>query len=139
MHLVVNKAYNQLYRLTLNLKVSPFFYLLLGFNMHHDPLHGVKLEEILIQLEKKLGWAKMGELLNIKCFINQPRLKSSLTFLRKTPWARKKVEILYLKTFCKDHPATKELIQNFIEQKNNSGSPTIKKENGFFWPTLKSK
>ena len=139
MHLVVNKAYNQLYRLTLNLKVSPFFYLLLGFNMHHDPLHGVKLEEILIQLEKKLGWAKMGELLNIKCFINQPRLKSSLTFLRKTPWARKKVEILYLKTFCKDHPATKELIQNFIEQKNNSGSPTIKKENGFSWPTLKSK
>jgi len=104
--------------------------------MNHDPLHGVKLEDILVKLEKKLGWAKMGELLNIKCFINNPRLKSSLTFLRKTPWARKKVEILYLKTFCKDHPATKGLIRNFIEQKNTSGAPAPKKDNGFNWPTL---
>lgn len=110
-----------------------------GNNMNNDPLHGVKLEEILIALEKKVGWKVMGETLNINCFTNNPRLKSSLKFLRKTPWARKKVEILYLKTFCKDHPATGDLIRNFIEQKNNSGSPSIKKENGFTWPTIKSK
>ncbi|MDG1733647.1 MAG: VF530 family protein [Thalassotalea sp.] len=102
--------------------------------MNNDPLHGVKLEDILVQLEKKLGWAKMGELLNIKCFINNPRLKSSLTFLRKTEWARKKVEILYLKTFFKNHPATKGLILNFIEQKNNTGGPGPKKPEAFKWP-----
>lgn len=107
--------------------------------MNKDPLHGVKLENILIDLEKKFGWKTMGETLNINCFINNPRLKSSLKFLRKTPWARKKVEILYLKTFCKDNPATTELIRNFIEQKNNSGSAKIKSEKGFSWPTIKSK
>jgi len=104
--------------------------------MNNDPLHGIKLEDILVKLEKKLGWEKMGTLLNIKCFINNPRLKSSLTFLRKTPWARKKVEILYLKTFCSDHPATKGLIRNFIEQKNNTPSETKIKNTGFNWPTL---
>ncbi len=108
----------------------------LGNNMNHDPLHGVKLEEILVKLEKELGWPKMGELLNIKCFINHPRLKSSLKFLRKTPWARKKVEILYLKTFCKDNPATKALIQNFIEQKNNTPTTSTRKSDDFSWPTL---
>ncbi|PKG37593.1 VF530 family DNA-binding protein [Psychromonas sp. Urea-02u-13] len=104
--------------------------------MNQDPLHGVKLEEILVKLEKKMGWKAMGELLNINCFINNPRLKSSLTFLRKTPWARKKVEILYLKTFCKDNPATTALIRNFIEQKKTSGAPAAKKDNGFNWPTI---
>jgi uncharacterized protein (DUF2132 family) len=106
--------------------------------MNKDPLHGVKLEDILIELEKKFGWKVMGETLNINCFTNNPRLKSSLKFLRKTPWARKKVEILYLKTFCKDNPATTALIRNFIEQKNTSGAPTIKEKNGFIWPTIKA-
>ncbi len=54
-------------------------------NKTNDPLHGVKLEQILIELEKKIGWDKMGELLNIRCFTNKPRLKSSLKFLRTTP------------------------------------------------------
>ena len=103
--------------------------------MIEDPLHGVKVEDILVKLEKELGWKKMGETLNITCFINHPRLKSSLKFLRKTPWARKKVEILYLKMFCKDNPATKALIQNFIEQKNNSPTKHIKENDGFVWPT----
>ncbi|TRX57037.1 VF530 family DNA-binding protein [Thalassomonas sp. M1454] len=103
--------------------------------MSQDPLHGVKLEDILVKLEKEFGWQKMGETLNIKCFVNNPRLKSSLTFLRKTPWARKKVEIMYLKTFCKDHPATKGLIQKFIEQKNSTGAAAPKKSGGFVWPT----
>ena len=65
----------------------------------NNPLHGVKLEEILIQLEAKLGWSEMGSIVNIRCFTHDPSIKSSLKFLRKTPWARDKVEQLYLDTF----------------------------------------
>ena len=79
-------------------------------NKGNDPLHGVKLEQILTELEKEVGWDKMGELLNIRCFLNKPRLKSSLKFLRTTPWARSRVEILYLKTFC----SKKHLFQCYI-------------------------
>jgi uncharacterized protein (DUF2132 family) len=105
--------------------------------MNSDPLHGVKLEQILIALEKELGWQKIGELLNIRCFINNPRLKSSLKFLRKTPWARSKVEILYLKTFCSKHKETGKLIRAILNQKQDN--PTIKndKSDGFNWPTIK--
>ena len=104
----------------------------------HDPLHGLKLETVLVALEKKHGWKVMGETLNIKCFIKDARLKSSLKFLRKTPWARTKVEILYLKTFCKKHPATTKLIRNLVEQKktNSAHLALAKKENDFSWPTL---
>jgi len=102
----------------------------------NDPLHGVKLEHILIELEKKVGWEKMGELLNIRCFTNKPRLKSSLKFLRTTPWARTKVEILYLKTFHSKHKATTKLITGLIAQKRAS-EPAPAKESGFVWPTLK--
>jgi uncharacterized protein (DUF2132 family) len=49
-----------------------------------------------------LGWQKMGTLIPVNCFINNPGIKSSLTFLRKTPWARKKVEDLYIRTFHKN-------------------------------------
>lgn len=104
----------------------------------NDPLHGVKLEQILIELEKKLGWQKMGELLNIQCFTDKPRLKSSLKFLRTTPWARNKVEILYLKTFCSDNQATGPRIRGLIAQKRASSPPT-EKSNAFIWPTLKTK
>ncbi|MBI5140675.1 MAG: DUF2132 domain-containing protein [Nitrospirae bacterium] len=64
---------------------------------HKDPLHGITLEMMLTRLVEHLGWAKMGELINIRCFNNDPSIKSSLQFLRKTPWARIKVEELYLK------------------------------------------
>jgi uncharacterized protein (DUF2132 family) len=64
-----------------------------------NPLHGIKLEEILIKLEKHLGWKEMGASINIRCFTHDPSIKSSLKFLRKTPWARDKVEQLYLDTF----------------------------------------
>jgi len=105
--------------------------------MNNDPLYGVKLEQILIALEKELGWQKMGELLNIRCFINNPRLKSSLKFLRKTPWARSKVEILYLKTFCSKHKETGKLIRAILAQKQVN--PRIKNDTseGFNWPTIK--
>lgn len=104
-------------------------------NDNNDPLHGIKLEDMLVQLEKKLSWKTMGEQLNINCFINQPRLKSSLTFLRKTPWARTKVEILYLKTFCKKNPSTGKLIRNLIEQKKTNSVDLKPKKEGFSWPT----
>lgn len=67
-----------------------------------NPLHGVKLEEILIYLEENLGWKTLGEKINIRCFTTDPSVKSSLAFLRKTPWAREKVEELYLKTKLKE-------------------------------------
>lgn len=61
-----------------------------------DPLHGITLEKILVFLVDKIGWEDMGKLIRINCFISNPSIKSSLTFLRKTPWARKKVEDLYI-------------------------------------------
>jgi len=65
----------------------------------NNPLHGITLESILAQLVEKYGWDELGRRITIKCFTNDPSLKSSLKFLRKTPWARKKVEELYLATF----------------------------------------
>ena len=65
-------------------------------NQPNNPLHGVKLKEILQYLEKKYGWEELGELINIRCFQLDPSIGSSLKFLRKTPWARNKVEQLYL-------------------------------------------
>ena len=62
----------------------------------NNPLHGVKLEQILVHLEEYYGWATLGEMINIRCFNFDPSIKSSLAFLRKTPWARTKVEELYL-------------------------------------------
>lgn len=62
----------------------------------NNPLHGVKLAEILEFLVERYGWEEMGKRINIKCFTQDPSIKSSLKFLRKTPWARTKVENLYL-------------------------------------------
>ncbi len=61
-----------------------------------DPLHGVTLEAILNDLVAKLGWQGLAERIDIRCFKSDPSIKSSLTFLRKTPWARAKVEALYI-------------------------------------------
>lgn len=74
-----------------------------GHDVSHssnDPLHGIKLETMLIQLEEKYGWTELADRIRIRCFANDPSLKSCLNFLRKTPWARNKVEILYKETFC---------------------------------------
>ena len=60
-----------------------------------DPLHGVTLEKILIALERYYGWEELGRQVPIRCFQSNPSLSSSLKFLRKTPWARTKVEELY--------------------------------------------
>ena len=61
-----------------------------------DPLHGVTLETVVKQLVDRHGWQAMGDRIPIRCFILNPSVKSSLTFLRKTPWARKKVEAWFV-------------------------------------------
>ncbi|MEO8517282.1 MAG: VF530 family protein [Flavobacterium sp.] len=66
-----------------------------------DPLHGITLQQILEKLVAYYGFDTLGELIKIKCFTENPSIKSSLTFLRKTDWARKKVEELYVKTLNK--------------------------------------
>ncbi len=63
---------------------------------NNDPLHGVTLEMVLTRLVDKYGWVEMSRRIRINCFAKDPSIKSSLTFLRRTPWARKKVEDLYL-------------------------------------------
>lgn len=61
-----------------------------------DPLHGVTLEALLTELVNAYGWPELGQRIDIRCFNHDPSVKSSLQFLRKTPWARKKVEDLYV-------------------------------------------
>lgn len=67
----------------------------------NDPLHGITLKAILQKLEERLGWEEMGYRVNIRCFTDNPSISSSLKFLRKTPWAREKVEALYLRVISK--------------------------------------
>ena len=66
-----------------------------------NPLHGMTLEKIVIQLSEHYGWEELGRRINIRCFQSEPSVKSSLKFLRKTPWAREKVEQLFIATFAK--------------------------------------
>lgn len=67
----------------------------------NNPLHGVKLEQIITELEARYGWEYMGYNISIRCFTDNPSVKSSLKFLRRTPWARTKVENMYLKMLRK--------------------------------------
>ena len=67
----------------------------------NNPLHGVKLATILETLVEQLGWEKLAAKININCFKKDPSIKSSLKFLRRTPWARDKVEQLYLDVVVK--------------------------------------
>jgi len=70
----------------------------------NNPLHGVTLAQILEFLVEKYGWEHMGKKINIRCFTHDPSIKSSLTFLRKTPWARTKVETMYIWATQKSKP-----------------------------------
>ncbi|MEH6397290.1 VF530 family protein [Pseudoalteromonas sp.] len=83
----------------------------------NNPLHGITLEQIVVKLEQTLGWRVMGEHVDIRCFKSDPSVKSSLKFLRKTPWARTKVEQLYL-DHCVD---------------------TKPQNSGFVWPSINKK
>jgi uncharacterized protein (DUF2132 family) len=67
----------------------------------NNPLHAIRLIDILEFLVEEYGWEELGDEININCFTNNPSIKSSLKFLRKTQWARDKVEQLYLNTIKK--------------------------------------
>ena len=69
----------------------------------NNPLHGIRLDTILNHLVEHYGWNKLGLIINIKCFNENPSMNSSLKFLRTTPWARKKVEDLYLELIHSDN------------------------------------
>ena len=76
----------------------------------NNPLHGIKLEQVITQLQEHYGWEALAERVNINCFKTDPSVKSSLKFLRRTLWAREKVEALYISTFAnqsKEKTATK--------------------------------
>ncbi|WP_153916594.1 VF530 family DNA-binding protein [Shewanella sp. TC10] len=76
----------------------------------NNPLHGIKLETIVNDLVDKYGWEELGSRINIRCFNDNPSVKSSLKFLRKTEWARDKVEYLWLKTNKLPLPAPKPYV-----------------------------
>ena len=73
----------------------------------NNPLHGIKLATIVEELEAHYGWDGLAERIDINCFKKDPSVKSSLKFLRKTPWARDKVEALYIATFTDNNPWVK--------------------------------
>ena len=89
-------------------------------SQQNNPLHGITLQQIVENLVNELGWEKMAEEIKINCFISDPSVKSSLKFLRKTPWAREKVELLYL-----------------TNQKVSRGK--TKKADAFVWPDITKK
>lgn len=92
-----------------------------------DPLHGVTLKQIVNKLVEHYGWQELGERIRINCFTKDPSINSSLKFLRKTPWAREKVEALYLRTNW-HKPAAKG---GFGKTKGKPASDSV-------WPDLNS-
>ena len=72
-----------------------------SFQQPNNPMHGVKLVDILEGLVAYYGWEELGMIISIRCFTHDPSIKSSLKFLRKTPWARTKVEELYVELINK--------------------------------------
>ncbi|AHK15567.1 VF530 family DNA-binding protein [Thalassolituus oleivorans] len=70
----------------------------------NNPLHGLTLEKIVTQLQAHYGWDGLAARVDVNCFKSDPSIKSSLKFLRKTQWARDKVEALYISTFSKQSP-----------------------------------
>ena len=77
-----------------------------------NPLHGIKLEAIVTALASHYGWEELGQRINIRCFTSEPSVASSLKFLRKTPWAREKVESLYL-FMLRDIKRSSPAVHNF--------------------------
>ena len=66
----------------------------------NNPLHGITLERVVVELVDHYGWEGLARRINVNCFKSDPSVKSSLKFLRKTPWAREQVEALYISTFA---------------------------------------
>jgi uncharacterized protein (DUF2132 family) len=85
-----------------------------------DPLHGITLERMVKELQFKFGWEGLGYHIRINCFLNDPSLKSSLKFLRKTPWAREKVEKLYLDRIISENKYNSENTETEENNQNNN-------------------
>jgi uncharacterized protein (DUF2132 family) len=77
----------------------------------NNPLHGITLEAVVTRLVEHYGWDGLAQRIAINCFKTDPSIKSSLTFLRKTQWARREVEALYVATFAKQSPWGKSRFQ----------------------------
>lgn len=93
----------------------------------NNPLHGITLETIITQLVEHYGWEELGARIKIRCFTEDPSIKSSLRFLRKTDWAREKVEYLYLKTNKLPLPAAKSIQAPTKEpSKKSAPKPNLK-------------
>lgn len=91
----------------------------------NDPLHGVTLEKVLTFLVELYGWETLGEKIRIKCFNENPSIKSSLVFLRKTPWARTKVEGLYVWSYRRkqrEKPKRESLPEPETKSDSNAGT-----------------
>ena len=88
-----------------------------------DPLQGMTLEKILIALHAKYGWRVLGDRIDIRCFNFDPSIKSSLKFLRKTPWARDKVEQMYVEMVTADPSLLK---QEIVTEKKETPKETPK-------------
>jgi uncharacterized protein (DUF2132 family) len=76
----------------------------MGTKQSNNPLHGITLEQVVTKLQEHYGWDELADRINVNCFKTDPSVKSSLKFLRKTPWARDKVESLYTETFENTSP-----------------------------------
>ena len=88
-----------------------------------DPLHGVSLETIVRELEQRFGWDGLAQRIDINCFKKDPSVKSSLKFLRKTPWARSKVETLYVRT-CSAQKVGKKYADRSAKKPAKKSSPS---------------
>lgn len=96
----------------------------------NDPLHGLTLEAVVTALVDRYGFKSLSRQIEIRCFYSDPSIKSSLKFLRKTPWARTQVEELYVKTFAKSANTNKS-------SKRPVKSEKPKSESTFVWPSVK--
>ena len=92
----------------------------------NNPLHGITLEQVVTKLERRYGWAYLAANININCFKSNPSVKSSLKFLRRTLWAREKVEALYVAAFSDVKPAKKP-VSKPLEKPNPWTSGKLKK------------
>ncbi|MGB0833722.1 MAG: VF530 family DNA-binding protein [Psychrobium sp.] len=105
---------------------------------NNDPLHGLTLEAIVTALVDHYGFKALSRQIEIRCFYHEPSVKSSLKFLRKTQWARTKVEELYISTFSDKKPTRKRnssQVNTTADRKSSStGAPN---DGGFVWPSVK--
>ncbi|GIU36393.1 VF530 family protein [Shewanella colwelliana] len=99
----------------------------------NNPLHGIKLETLLNDLVDHYGWEELGQRIDIRCFNHDPSIKSSLKFLRKTPWAREKVEYLYLKMNKLPLPKLKPQSERPAASAVNSGDKDASSVNANIW------